>query len=466
MSSSEFLKPAPLEYRWPQCPEADTFLRERLVQFLSGHSFAHRLSDRMQRDTNTEFFAWVDHIILAKRSVSETELARLGFVSMKKAPSVNGTQVYWHPYADLPRVVLSSVEATVSCAIMVDTISEFLLAHALSYTVVGAPCSKYRECRIPGERGNLVIVEQRGTRSLVPDVSHRAGKYLEVLERWTHRRRHFSSNVEGMKDTLKLAKNITKALGTGMASWAFLEGERRYWQSRNRAAQVQKARQDKLGLGWGNHDHHTFRSSRPAFPMLMQILLTLGFKKRERYYAGAESGWGAQVMEQPESRLIIFADVDLTPDEIAVDFTVKSLPELAKPGTIGLWCALHGESMLDAGMHHLEAKFEYETLRHSLNECGISFMKPFTDFPHLRQAFSEGEQWPVAEKRLDQLLAMGRISRDAHEKFRQFGAVGSHLENLQRRNGFKGFNQRGVSDIIRDVNPEIQAQKRARGEAP
>jgi hypothetical protein len=25
----------------------------------------------------------------------------------------------------------------------------------------------------------------------------------------------------------------------------------------------------------------------------------LGFQRRERYYAGAEAGWGAQVMEQP-----------------------------------------------------------------------------------------------------------------------------------------------------------------------
>lgn len=466
MSTSDFLKPAPKEYRWPQCSEADAFLRERVDQFLSGHSFAHNLSERMRKETNTEFFAWVDHLLLAKRSVSETELVRLGFAEMKKAPSIKGTQVYWHPYADLPRVVLSSVESTVSCAIGVDSISHFLTANGRSHNLVGAPYSKYREARIPGERGNLVVIEQRGTRSLVPDTSNRAGKYLECLERWTHRPRDFSSTAEGMKETLKLAKSLVKTIGSGMAAWAFLEGERRYWQNRNRAAQVQKMRQDKLGLGWGNHDHHTFRSSRPAFPMLMQILLAFGFKKRERFYAGAESGWGAQVMEQPEARLIIFADVDLTPDEISVDFTTKPLPELPKPGTIGLWCALHGESMLEAGMHHLEAKFDFDGLRDSLKANGVNFMTPFSDFPHLRQAFSEGEQWPVTEKRLDTLLKQGRISREAFDKFRQFGAVGSHLENLQRRNGFKGFNQRGVSDIIRDVNPELQAQKRARGETP
>jgi len=75
--------------------------------------------------------------------------------------------------------------------------------------------------------------------------------------------------------------------------------ERRLWEARNRAARIQKRRQDQLGLGWGNHDHHTFRSSREHFADLIEFLLRLGFQKRERYYAGAEAGWGAQISEQP-----------------------------------------------------------------------------------------------------------------------------------------------------------------------
>jgi hypothetical protein len=193
--------------------------------------------------------------------------------------------------------------------------------------------------------------------------------------------------------------------------------------------------------------------------MLMKILLTFGFKKRERYYAGTEAGWGAQIMEQPEARLIIFADVDLNPDDASVDFTVTKLPELDRPGTVGLWCGLHGESILEAGMHHLEAKFNFEGLRDTLKSAGVNFMNPFSDFPHLRQAFSEGEWWPVPIERLDALLASGKLSPDAYNRIRDQGAVGSHMENLQRRNGFKGFNQRGVSQIIREVNPEKQALK-------
>jgi hypothetical protein len=33
------------------------------------------------------------------------------------------------------------------------------------------------------------------------------------------------------------------------------------------------------------------------------------------------------------------------------------------------------------------------------------------------------------------------------------GAIGSHLENLERNDGYKGFNQTGVSDIIARTDP-------------
>jgi hypothetical protein len=53
----------------------------------------------------------------------------------------------------------------------------------------------------------------------------------------------------------------------------------------------------------------------------------------------------------------VFADVDLRPDETEIDFSEQSLPPASQLGTVGLWCALHGDSLLQAGMHHLEARF-------------------------------------------------------------------------------------------------------------
>jgi hypothetical protein len=80
-------------------------------------------------------------------------------------------------------------------------------------------------------------------------------------------------------------------------------------------------------------------------------------------------------------------------------------------------------------------------------------MKPFTDFSYLRQAFTEGERWPVKEERLQRLLAAEKITPAQAEQFRTQGAIGSHLENLERNEGFKGFNQKGVSEIIAKTDP-------------
>jgi hypothetical protein len=186
---------------------------------------------------------------------------------------------------------------------------------------------------------------------------------------------------------------------------------------------------------------------------LITILETFGFRPRERFYAGAEAGWGAQVMEQPVCRFAVFADVDLSPDEVEGDFAHRPLAPRQALGTVGLWCALHGESMLGAGLHHVAARLAFEQATWDLAARGVEMMQPFSDFSYLKQAFSRAERWPVAPERLDRLAAGGQIDEAQRGRFAEQGAVGSHLENIQRGEGFKGFNQQTVSDIIQRTDP-------------
>ncbi len=65
----------------------------------------------------------------------------------------------------------------------------------------------------------------------------------------------------------------------------------------------------------------------------------------------------------------------------------------------------------------------------------------------------KGKRWAVNEQRIAKLLAQGLITEDQAKTFRTQGAVGSHLENLERNEGFKGFNQKGVSEIISATDP-------------
>jgi len=211
-------------------------------------------------------------------------------------------------------------------------------------------------------------------------------------------------------------------------------------------------------MGWANQDHQTFRSSRAAFNQLVRLFETLGFHCRERFYAGEEAGWGAQVMENPNCGLVLFLDVDLAPEELEIDFAHHALPPRNILGTVGLWCGLHGDSILQAGMHHLEAQFLFDKLREDLVPFGVGMMDPFSNFSYLRQAFTTGETWPVLPERVEELIKQGLITHEEADNFLQKGAIGSHLENLQRKEGYKGFNKENVSLIIKETDPRILHQ--------
>jgi hypothetical protein len=448
----------PSKFDWPLAYEAEELLSKFIENFLKYNSFSRRLAERMRDETGTDFYEWVDNFALDPSH--EAELQNVGFTeeSVEKPP---GVKVLYHPKAIMPRILLkkdggaNGIPATL--AIRPEFLTDFLSHHDLASPIEGNFGSQLRSAVISEENGTrLEAVERLGGRSnmvVKPVDDAFSCKVMKARELWRTRKRNFSDDADGVKHAFAVQKAVIDLVGVDIACELFFAEERIYWEFKNRAARVQKRRQDKLGLGWANHDHHTFRCSRPFFTDLVQFLVNLGFQKRERYYAGAEAGWGAQVMEQSRVGIVVFADVDLMPEEVEIDFSTQKLPQAKKLGTVGLWCALHGDSLLQAGMHHLEARFDFARLRDQLATEGVNTMKPFSDFPFLKQAFTEGERWPVGRERLERLLNANLITQEQFDNFSKNGAIGSHLENLQRKGGFKGFNQKSVSVIISATDP-------------
>ena len=448
-------------FDWPLCYEAENYILGRLEAFTERNSFARRLAERMRNETGTLLLDWVDYLVVPHSE--EKRLLQIGFTEDPLAEAPAHLKALWHPEAMLPHVLVErdagAVRAPDILAIRCESIADFLAAHNLSVELEGAPLSRFRRALVCEENlTRLKVVERRGYRGFITArPSGEVERLLKAAELWRLRPRHFANDAEGFRQTHAVLDQIISLVGRDLACHAVFTEERRYWQSRNRAAQVQKARQDKLGLGWANHDHHTFRCSREHFVDLMHVLEKLGFERRERYYTGAQAGWGAQILEQPVEGIVTFCDVDLEPNETEIDFSRQPLAPSKKLGTIGLWVGLHGESMLDAGMHHLECRFDYQLLREQLASEGVNTMKPFSDFPFLKQAFTEGERWPVRRERAERLLKAALIDEKQLKQFITDGAIGSHLENLQRKGGFKGFNQKAVSVIIQATDPRLQA---------
>lgn len=393
------------EWQWKPQPEAGALIDEITSSFLASHADARAFSERLLRGAGVRFADMIDTVFLPANS--------LVFERAKSVGWAQSGSVWKNPLGRFPRIEWSD---SIGIQLKVESVADFRGANGSSLHVI----ARHRE------------------------------EDLRITQGFRSRLR---SDDAGFSTARGLIDDAIASVGRDRAAELFFAAEREFWQNRNRAAQIQKARQDRLGIGWANHDHHTYRSSRVNFAPMIALFEKFGFYCRERFYAGLAAGWGAQVLEQEETGIVLFCDVDLSPDELRGDFAHDGLAAREELGTIGLWCALHGDSFLQAGMHHLECTFDFDALREQLQRDAVQMMKPFSSYAYLKQAFTEGERWPVDPARLRQLVDRGVIFPDHMRQFEEEGALGSHLENLERNDGFKGFNQAGVNEIIAATNP-------------
>lgn len=443
------------KYHWEPQPQTARFLAQLMDDALKRNAWLLGFADRLYRETGNRIGDVVRLWIISDTQENRSRLAEAGY----SASDVPGDgPVFVNRSGMFPDIMLADHPET-DLGLKVEFVADFAAANGLDAEPTGAPGSPARYVLASSENGlNVYACEKRGHHGwTIPEKYPSLEQQQKVLESFRTRRRRFETDEEGYEHAEKLIDAGIAAVGRDMACELFFAAEREYWERRNRAARYQKARQDQLGIGWANHDHHTYRNSRKSFHRLVAMWEKLGFECRERFYPGVEAGWGAQVMEQPVCGIVTFNDVDISPDELMTDFAHEPMQERNSLGTVGLWCALHGESVLQAGMHHLECTFDFDALGEQMQrEAGIGMMKPFSDFPYLKQQFTQGERWSVDPARIDRLLERGLIGREQAEDFRKNGAIGSHLENLERNDGFKGFNQTGVTEIIHATDPRKQ----------
>ncbi|MCA9171207.1 MAG: hypothetical protein KDB23_26220 [Planctomycetales bacterium] len=442
-------------YQWQPQPAAWAWVMRMVERACRVNGFLDELSQRMQEQTGTRLVDWLDHIAVDRTDTDDATLRQLGFVFN------TGVNAWVHPgglFPLVPRVTGRDTFPLRGLAIKVESVEDFAAAHGLAQQVeiVGEPGAALRYAVVtPQAALSCVVVERHGHSGWTIEAPTAA--QLEMLgtvaRRFDDRTRPVRGCADAYADAVARFDEVAAVVGRDRACDLFFAAERRYWESRNHAARVQHDRQRQLGLGWANHDHHTYRSSREHFAALVGTLEHMGFVCRERFYAGAQAGWGAQVLEQKHCGLTVFADVDLSPDEVAGDFAHDGLAPRAELGTVGVWCKLHGEAFLSAGLHHLECQFDFDLVQEQLQAAGVDTMAPFTDFSFLRQAFTAGEVWSIDAEHLAQLVREGALDAAQADEFARQGARGSHLEILERNDGYKGFNQTGISEIIARTDP-------------
>lgn len=439
------------EWDWQLYPETDEFVSGLIGSFMDGNGHADVLRSEIENTSSTRFIDWVDSMEIPEEDIGAEDLERIGYVK-DSSKSVDGT-VFNHPGSSFP--IILRTDRSYRLSIGVDLMERFLdMSGYSNKKTEGEPNAPLRKVELNREGTcSFFALERHGGRTFDVEPATDIDEYESALKCLAARKRVISDDREGMDDLKAQIEILGDSLERSRLADAFFRVERDYWRSRNRAGAVQFGRQDRLGLGWGNHDHHTFRCSRENFADAIGIFGMMGMARRERFFAGAEAGWGAQVMEQPDSGLVVFADVDLGPDEVGSDFTRERLEPLQRLGTVGLWVGLHGESLLGSGMHHLALGSDFRRMREDLTAREVNSMAPFSEFQFLKQSFTVAEHWIPPKWRVERLLRERLITDEQSAKFMRLGALGSHLETIQRDQGFKGFNQSSVSAIIRMTNP-------------
>jgi hypothetical protein len=437
-----------LAYRdrnWAPQPDAEAAFRSWLEARLGRNAAAAAFAQALHDGTAIRLRDLVDHVTFADPATRDT-IAAAGWSEAEAG-------VWRNPDGMFPPFVAGEAETV---WLRVESVEAFVAAHAPQTAIAGEPLAPLRRAlAFPGETG-FGVIERGGSPAFVPGADDPAERRTAriILQRFRARRRQFDTVEQGLAFTEALVDGAIADLGSPHRACAlWLLAEREYWQMRCHAARVQKARQDALGVGWANIDHHTYDSSRAHYQHTIRILEKLGYELREMLYAGDMAGWGSQVLEQPVIGSTIFADVDLAPHEIDLDFAHEPLPPLERHRRAGILCGLHGESILEQGLNHVACFYDQKAMRDQMAALGIRMMPPFSDMPHLYQELTHGDWAAVDPARVDALEAAGHLPPEEAERIRTEGAIITHLENIERNEGYKGFNKPGIDGVLQKLDP-------------
>lgn len=446
------------KFDWQLYPKQEEYQKDLVDKFLAGNMAAKEMAKRIEGHTQTRFFNWIDYMAFPEDKFDNQDIISLNYKENREIELPPETRMYNIPGSTLFPILIHCKD-TSELALRPENLRTFQRVWGVKSEIAGKENAPYNTLEISHQNDKLFLAcERRGYNRFVIKEPDDLEVYLAALDFFRTRKRDSEEDLTLLEEQIT---NMSSNLNKGRMADAFFRAERDFWMERNSAGRHQKKLQDDMGLGWGNRDHQAFRCSRKNFSRIVGIFESMGMQSRERFYAGSQAGWGAQVLEHPICKEAVFADVDLQPEESEGDFAHEGLQPKRELGTVGLWVGLHGESILSAGFHHIAILVDYQKSERKLPEQGIPVMAPFSSFPFLKQAFTQGETWRPSKERLDLLIAAGSIDENQNAQFSSDGAIGGHVEIIERNSGFKGFNQDSVSAIITATDPRAQIEKGA-----
>ncbi len=434
MTTIDETSPRP-EFDWQRQPAAEALVDRLVASALSGNAFAAELARRMEDETSTRFVDWVDHLVLTETDGLTAELEAVGYRREWQGNYAVNVPVFGHEGGLFPRLAVASGTGPEvrEVAIKVESVADFSRAHDLGLEIVGYAMGPYRVGRVPGaedEPGGGRAAGLSGLRAVPERPRPRGadGAADGPGRAW----RPATSGTGGSVGSTTTRRVSTRPRRPWSGSSSFAEA-RRTWRA------TSSSRWSGTTGSRGTGRRRCRKGGRTGSGSAGRTTTTTPSAARggsSRGSSGSSSGWGSSSASastpgrtpaggrrcwSTRSRGSSSSPTSTWPPRRSTtDFAHQALPDLPRPNTVGLWVGLHGESMLEAGMHHLEAQFDFDALRDDLQtEAGIVTMKPFSDFPFLRQAFTAGRALagrpstggPLAPEGLDRRRAACPVPR-------------------------------------------------------
>ena len=252
------------------------------------------------------------------------------------------------------------------------------------------------------------------------------------------RRRSFRTADSGLSETLRLVLAAVSDLGAAWACDLFLRAEREYWQRRCTAGCLQSRRQESAGIGWSNIDHYGYVASRQHVAQTIDLFVALGFEPSDVISSG---DWASQLLRHVTLDACVAVDADLGPRERPEDIGKSPVKPLIWHGPAGLWSALHGEGLLEGGLHRLACRFDRTAIARILRADAVDLLAPTSSRAAFFQQHTAAEVQPVDPKRVARLERAEFLSADEARLFAHEGALGSQMVIVERNDGFTGHDQ-------------------------
>jgi hypothetical protein len=128
----------------------------------------------------------------------------------------------------------------------------------------------------------------------------------------------------------------------------------------------------------------------------------------------------------------ILVEVDIEPFERLVSPPWQPLSPPTWRRRVGLWCALHGESLLEGGVCRLAAHYAIDALRLRLQRATVGPLGLVQVESGLAQFCAAGSRRPVNPSKVDLLEKEGFLSEEGAERIRLGGLVAAHLQCIER----------------------------------